>query len=371
MLLGFYLSLSSIISLSYISDNEDLKIPIALRFDSTFKKIDTNYVNRENIKTMGDKLKLVNNIYNDIIEIHGHMQSEELIKDSIKVLYNKQASPIIQLLTKQITLLTNAQRKIVRAHYAYNQNRVNLFQQAQSSFKENINILSSGLLSKYSYDLISFLVQIPSDEILSFSDNNWDKNCSILKLTLDNTYGNLRKLAIGMVNSKFYEDLLNKDVLGINLLPQDSDYNIQIPVTKLELPKPGKFGEDWGVVFAPFIEWIAGSKNNDVLLLVGMIGFALFGATISTFVINPLVTQNSLSENILSAIIKGFSAAIVVFLAARGGIAILNNGKSDPNPLILFLFCFIGAVFSERIWNWARQQVSTRFPSDEINRSQG
>lgn len=72
---------------------------------------------------------------------------------------------------------------------------------------------------------------------------------------------------------------------------------------------------------------------------------------------------SSLSENVLSVTIKGFSAAIVVFLAARGGLAVLSHGKSAPNPLILFLFGFIGAVFSEPIWNWSKKRISNTFPS--------
>jgi hypothetical protein len=50
-----------------------------------------------------------------------------------------------------------------------------------------------------------------------------------------------------------------------------------------------------------------------------------------------------------------------VYLAARAGIAVVNSGNSDPNPLVLFLFCFIGAVFSERIWEWAKYKISDSF----------
>ena len=364
MLVGFYLALSSIISLSYISDNEDLKIPISLRFDSAFKRIDTLQINSGITVKMEYKLGEAKDNYSKVVEGNLVIQGDTTISDSSIFIYNKQVAPILTLLTKQITLLTNEQIKIVQSYYDYNRNRTELFQQAQTSFKENVKKLSSGLLSQYSSDLISFLIQIPSDDALSNTYNNWDKNYSVLNQTLINTARNLKTLYYGMIRKKYPNDLLSLEGLGIDLLPKESEYNIQIHLNKLALPKPGKFGEDWGIVFAPFIEWIAGSKNNDVLLLIGMIGFALFGATISTFVIKTqVVNGNSLSENILSVIVKGFSAAIVVFLSARGGLAILNNGKSDPNPLILFLFVFIGAVFSEPIWNWARQKVSDTFPS--------
>jgi hypothetical protein len=39
MIVGFYLAISAIITLSYIGDTQQSKIPIVFRFDSTFKAI--------------------------------------------------------------------------------------------------------------------------------------------------------------------------------------------------------------------------------------------------------------------------------------------------------------------------------------------
>jgi hypothetical protein len=62
-------------------------------------------------------------------------------------------------------------------------------------------------------------------------------------------------------------------------------------------------------------------------------------------------------------VIRGLSAAIVVFLAVEGGLAIFAGGTvdPDPNPYVLLLTCPIGAVFSEHIWEWAQEKLNQWF----------
>jgi len=92
-----------------------------------------------------------------------------------------------------------------------------------------------------------------------------------------------------------------------------------------------------------------------------MLGFGLFGAGIAIFISGESLQNTNTGSYLLLIIVRGFSAAIVVYLAARGGIAVVNKGVSDPDPLVLFLFCFIGAVFSERIWACAKSRISVSF----------
>lgn len=70
--------------------------------------------------------------------------------------------------------------------------------------------------------------------------------------------------------------------------------------------------------------------------------------------------KDPLVDNLYIVIIRGFSAAIVIFLATKGGIAIVNNGANNPNPHVLFLACLVGAVYSERIWEWAKKQLALK-----------
>jgi hypothetical protein len=51
------------------------------------------------------------------------------------------------------------------------------------------------------------------------------------------------------------------------------------------------------------------------------------------------------------------TAAIVVFLAAYGGLAVLGAGGGDPNPYVVFVTCLIGAAYSEDVWSWARRKM--------------
>ena len=87
-------------------------------------------------------------------------------------------------------------------------------------------------------------------------------------------------------------------------------------------------------------------------LITGLIGFGLFGALVSTFVRAPADQTPHL--DIFGVVWRGVSAAIVVFLGAYSGIAIVAQTTGDPNPYVVFVTCLVGAVFAENIWSWAR-----------------
>ena len=55
--------------------------------------------------------------------------------------------------------------------------------------------------------------------------------------------------------------------------------------------------------------------------------------------------------------IRGFSAAVVVFLAVEGGLAIFAADRPEPNPYVLLLTCLVAAVFSEDVWEWAHKNL--------------
>ena len=62
-------------------------------------------------------------------------------------------------------------------------------------------------------------------------------------------------------------------------------------------------------------------------------------------------------------ILRGFSAAIVIFLAVEGGLNVFSSGSGDPNPYVLLCTCLIGSVFSEDVWSkaqeWLRKPPAT------------
>jgi hypothetical protein len=166
----------------------------------------------------------------------------------------------------------------------------------------------------------------------------------------------------GQIISPYLKDyfLLNNSPLSF---PQLNDVALSTifwgPQPKEPVP-----GTDWGWL-GQSASWLIMPNAPDLILIIGMFGFGLLGAAISCFVnISPGAdgsnTKHPLIQDLHIVIIRGFSAAIVIFLATKGGIAIINNGNNNPNPHVLFFTCLVGAVFSERIWDWAKRQLSLK-----------
>ncbi|MBH5389510.1 hypothetical protein [Bradyrhizobium diversitatis] len=124
--------------------------------------------------------------------------------------------------------------------------------------------------------------------------------------------------------------------------------------------------ENWGP-FGTTARWLLSTGSLDLTLIAGMLGFGLLGATISTAVRKGALLDyqdQTVASDLAGVIIRGFSAAIVVFLAAMGGLAIFSasggSQPTDPNPYVLFLTCFVAAVYSEDLWLGARRRFRDR-----------
>jgi hypothetical protein len=57
-------------------------------------------------------------------------------------------------------------------------------------------------------------------------------------------------------------------------------------------------------------------------------------------------------------LVQGMGAAFTVFLAGQAGVVLLA-GNAEANPYGLMLLCFVGAVFADEIWSWAREMLSS------------
>ncbi|MDB5210747.1 MAG: hypothetical protein JWQ30_1574 [Sediminibacterium sp.] len=138
------------------------------------------------------------------------------------------------------------------------------------------------------------------------------------------------------------------------------DYYSYIPTNQLDawLPSFNKNGSDWGF-FGYIAKYLIQTESSELVLLIGMFGFGLLGASIlsfrkSTESSNTLdsLQNEPLIHNFFNVLARGFGAALIVYLATKGGLAIFSLGStSDPNGYILLLTCFIAAVYSERVWN--------------------
>jgi hypothetical protein len=124
-------------------------------------------------------------------------------------------------------------------------------------------------------------------------------------------------------------------------------------------------GSGWGP-FGVVARWLLQTKSLPLTLITGMLGFGLLGSAIATFVRRgPEREQVSLTAEVTSVLVRGLSAAVVVFLAVKGGLAIFSSGDNEPNAYVVFLTCLVGAVFSEDVWIWARKKFLENLKSED------
>jgi hypothetical protein len=128
-----------------------------------------------------------------------------------------------------------------------------------------------------------------------------------------------------------------------------------------DVPDRGDFGFALGIM-GSLVGWLLRTESMPLAVITGLIGFGLFGALVSMFV---RTGKDQVGEwAVLGVICRGVSAAIVVFLAAYGGIAIVSQNGGDPNPYVVFVTCLVGAVFSDEVWEWAKNKFVPRNGKD-------
>jgi hypothetical protein len=118
-------------------------------------------------------------------------------------------------------------------------------------------------------------------------------------------------------------------------------------------PAPPEPGQGWGP-FGMVAKWLLKTRSMPLTLISGMLGFGLLGAAISSYVRGKAGAPSGQHiPDLAGVIIRGISAAIVIFLAVEGGLSLFSSGNHDLNPYVLFFTCLVGAVFSESVWDWA------------------
>jgi hypothetical protein len=119
-------------------------------------------------------------------------------------------------------------------------------------------------------------------------------------------------------------------------------------------------------IFGYAAGWLLSTESAELALVVGLLGFGFFGAISTSFIREFAATSgNTLPPSgwIIPALIRGIAAAMLVFLVVVGGIAVFTQSSTNPKPnaYAVFLACFIAAVFSEDVWEWARRRQSEQF----------
>ena len=156
---------------------------------------------------------------------------------------------------------------------------------------------------------------------------------------------------------------------SLSLSARDNPSRIQY--WTLATPALPPAGHGWG----PF-SWIAGwllrTESTALALVTGMLGFGLLGSAGASFIRSQHGEEAASTHNIGLMVVRGMSAAVVVFLGVKGGLAVFAGGDSDPNAYVMFFVCLVGAVFSEDVWRWARTRAMGALrPSKAVSASEG
>lgn len=134
------------------------------------------------------------------------------------------------------------------------------------------------------------------------------------------------------------------------------------PAVRSEFLAP-EAGTGWGP-FGWVANWLLRTRSSALTLITGMLGFGLLGAAITSFVRTEPVAEGDPRGLVSHVVIRGVTAAVLVFLAAKGGLAVFSSGAGEPNAYVLFFTCLVGAVFSEDVWAWARARFKARLEGD-------
>lgn len=125
----------------------------------------------------------------------------------------------------------------------------------------------------------------------------------------------------------------------------------------LGLPPPPRDVAGLGI-FGFFANWLVMTRSLPLALICGMIGFGLFGSVVSRALVSGVTSTGvSATGHTMDVLLVGVSAAVIIFLASQGGLAIFSTGDLRPNPYILFLACFVGAAYGDHVWASARERL--------------
>jgi hypothetical protein len=139
--------------------------------------------------------------------------------------------------------------------------------------------------------------------------------------------------------------------------------SIKYKTTKI--PATPTLGSDLGV-FTFFTGWLLSVESYPLVIIIGLIGFGLLGAGGSTFIKEQSNDNKQiLIDDLAGVLIKGFTAAIVIFLGVQGSLAVLTTNTGNLNAYALFFVSFVAAVFSDDAWNWAKNRFGNDFNSKE------
>lgn len=155
--------------------------------------------------------------------------------------------------------------------------------------------------------------------------------------------------------------------------PDDEANNRMLPSSSA--PQRLPLGSNLGA-FRPLAFWLVTLESLPLALITGLVGFGLLGSACSTFVRERVQkkregqtdfeaeTKGPIVADLAGVVIRGVSAAIVVFLAVEGGLAVFASAGSEPNPYVLLLTCLVAAVFWEMVWRAVQRRFAEQLEAE-------
>ena len=357
--LSIYLSLAAIITVPYFTENKDQELkeePLKDYLDrikigyenNTFKSFSTE---KPILEIDSAVLQAIDKIQNQQSKSYAKQVYDSWSENYSSNMRIRKATEDALIQENEIfkTKLVAEETNIIST---YNTESVNLKSKLKLSFKSSLSEYYRYFAESYTNrtNMIKRIVQSGDDEmkrdLLTFRRDFTEYVTKASKPDSTNV-----ELVGGLYIYKNERNYYS----GLDNYTTDN-YPMQIP----SVPTPG---DDLGI-FKGIAQWLIKPSSMALVLIVGMLGFGLFGAVISTFVRETSNTEEYnkdavIIKDIPGVIIRGISAAIVIFLGVKGGLAIFSSGEGEPNPYALFFTCLVGAVYSEKIWEWAKEKLSS------------
>ncbi|MEM6321116.1 MAG: hypothetical protein AAF960_25865 [Bacteroidota bacterium] len=176
------------------------------------------------------------------------------------------------------------------------------------------------------------------------------------------SYLNSQQAAINIYTTDLLRGGNLSDFFSYQQILSGLSEKIKYKITKI--PSRPTLGSDLGV-FTLFTGWLLSVESYPLVIIIGLIGFGLLGAGGSTFIREQSKDKKeALIDDLAGVLIKGFTAAIVVFLGVQGSLAVLTTNTGNLNAYALFFVSFVAAVFSDDAWGWAKNRFGTEFNSN-------
>ncbi|WP_150081077.1 hypothetical protein [Chlorobium phaeobacteroides] len=361
---ALFLSVSAMIAVPYISQNSQ-----KFKYDSDYLKksldtylIEEAFLNDELKAHAADSLAYERQLggwltvsADSLEKICGHP-----LPQNIRQQWTQHISSIHGLLKQAVTNDLGQIRKIE----VFKKEILSRQKKESQMLSENFLITSNSLTNndeanEYFKRLVWWFSQ-ESDNLKTVLDEAYNKlkynksyqgsMFSILRSSIENEAA---KLEQSRTLDRLY--LMDTENMKLALMQQKNDIeSATFRHTSIPMPSVPKAGMSWGV-FGQIAQWLLASRSYELAILTGMFGFGLFGASISTLIrYQDSEQSSSIGYRI---IIKGLSAAVLLFLSIMGGTALLGIETSKPNAYTLFFLCLIGSVFSDTVWDWAKGKL--------------